>query len=107
MQLDLVDTAVLPCEKGLALVDAAKSIYTVFRQEHDAVGGHLAAGDFLPIVIVVLCHSRLAHTILTRRVLSETTISSIMLGEVGYYTTMLEAGVEFILSSGPHNQATC
>ncbi|OQR86442.1 hypothetical protein ACHHYP_10540 [Achlya hypogyna] len=98
-QLNALDNYVLPSEQGRALVEAAKSIYAVYRAEHAAAAaGHLAADDFLPIFIYVLCQSRLRHTLLTRRILSETTISSIMLGEIGYYTTMLEAAVEFVSS---------
>ncbi|KDO25298.1 hypothetical protein SPRG_09128 [Saprolegnia parasitica CBS 223.65] len=98
-KLNALDIHVLPSEKGLALVEAAKSIYTVYHAEHASVNTeHLAADDFLPIFIYVLCQSSLTELPLTRRVLSETTISSIMIGEIGYYTTMLEAAVEFVCS---------
>ncbi|EQC28014.1 hypothetical protein SDRG_14286 [Saprolegnia diclina VS20] len=98
-KLNALDEHVLPSEKGLALVEAAKSIYAVFHAEHTSVNvEHLAADDFLPIFIYVLCQSSLTELPLTRRVLSETTISSIMIGEIGYYTTMLEAAVEFVCS---------
>ncbi|RHY01980.1 hypothetical protein DYB37_006592 [Aphanomyces astaci] len=90
-----MDKYSLPFEKGKALIEAAKSIYTLHAMEHD-VAHQLAADDFLPIFIYVVCQSRLRQVLLTRRLVSETMISSVSMGEVGYYSTMLEAAVEFI-----------
>ncbi|OQS07118.1 hypothetical protein THRCLA_00874 [Thraustotheca clavata] len=101
-QLNKLDEFPLPSRKGIALVQTAKSIYTLFQEEHGS-NDYLAADDFLPIFIYVLCHSQLHQVPLTRRIMSETTISSIMIGEIGYYTTMLEAAVEFIMSYNPRS----
>ncbi|RHY30329.1 hypothetical protein DYB32_004401 [Aphanomyces invadans] len=100
--LNQMDNYSLPFEKGQALMEAATSIYTLHAMEHDTptsmpnTSPHLAADDFLPIFIYVVCQSRLRQVLLTRRIVSETMISSVAMGEVGYYSTMLEAAVEFI-----------
>ncbi|ETV91990.1 hypothetical protein H310_13627 [Aphanomyces invadans] len=102
VQLNQMDNYSLPFEKGQALMEAATSIYTLHAMEHDTptsmpnTSPHLAADDFLPIFIYVVCQSRLRQVLLTRRIVSETMISSVAMGEVGYYSTMLEAAVEFI-----------
>jgi hypothetical protein len=135
-EINLIDTCILPSEKGKALLEAAKIIYKLFALEHPptndretatlpppppqvpltsssssdattaAAAAQLSADDFLPIFIFCLCRSSLEDVMVTRRILSDTMISSSMMGELGYYTTMLEAAVEFIALFEPGSSSS-
>ncbi|GLE03391.1 hypothetical protein PINS_up012293 [Pythium insidiosum] len=124
--LDSVDDYSLPSEKAALLVQVAQCIYETFAREHprNGSGGSgggggstastagskstpsaagsgsmlMAADDYLPIFIFVLARSRLRNVVVTRHVVSETMVSALMIGETGYYATMLEAAVSFIAS---------
>ncbi|KAJ0394382.1 hypothetical protein P43SY_007043 [Pythium insidiosum] len=102
--LDSVDDYSLPSEKAAMLVQVAQCIYETFAKEHPR-GSHapagsqlMAADDYLPIFLFVLTRSRLRNVVVTRHVVSETMVSALMIGETGYYATMLEAAVSFIAS---------
>ena len=61
-KLNALDEHVLPSEKGLALVEAAKVFTPCFTPSTRAsTPSHLAADDFLPIFIYVLCQSSLTE----------------------------------------------
>lgn len=92
-----------------ALVYAAKAIYAEFKCEvlpliraakgealssSDAI---LGADDFLPIFIFVVCQAQLAHPHLNKDLLWTLCHPDQLRGESGYYLTMYEAALEFIM----------
>ncbi|KAE8889428.1 hypothetical protein PF005_g25680 [Phytophthora fragariae] len=105
---DSMDNYSLPSEKAAVLVEVARCIYETHGREYgaDAVGGSggspqkqptpMAADDFLPIFIFVLARCHLRSVIVTRHLVSETMITALMIGETGYYATMLEAAIGYI-----------
>jgi hypothetical protein len=105
---DSMDNYSLPSEKAAVLVEVARCIYETHAREHgvassSALGSSapkqptpMAADDFLPIFIFVLARCRLRSIIVTRHLISETMITALMIGETGYYATMLEAAVGYI-----------
>lgn len=96
--LNSLDSYSLPCEKSAVLVQVAHAIAVTFEHEHGRSCEVLAADDFLPIFVFVLCNCSLKNLVITRGFLSETMINAIGMGEKGYYVTMLEAAVEYIAS---------
>ncbi|TYZ59364.1 hypothetical protein PybrP1_002917 [[Pythium] brassicae (nom. inval.)] len=98
--LDTVDNYSLPCEKAAVLLEVARCIYATHAREQGArqAPQMMAADDFLPIFIFVLARCSLRNAVVTRHLISETMISALMLGETGYYATMLEAAVGYIAS---------
>lgn len=97
--LDTIDNYSLPCEKASVLLAVARCIYETHASEHcESAGAAMAADDFLPIFIFVLAHCRLRNVVVTRHLISETMVSALMVGETGYYATMLEAAVGYIAS---------
>lgn len=105
---DSMDNYSLPSEKAAVLVEVARCIYETHAREHgvDAAAGSktssqkqptpMAADDFLPIFIFVLARCRLRSVIVARHLISETMITALMIGETGYYATMLEAAIGYI-----------
>ncbi|KAJ8578953.1 hypothetical protein ON010_g240 [Phytophthora cinnamomi] len=105
---DSMDNYSLPSEKAAVLVEVARCIYETHVREHgsDATGGSrpsqqkqptpMAADDFLPIFIFVLARCHLRSVIVARHLISETMITALMIGETGYYATMLEAAIGYI-----------
>uniref|UniRef100_K3WR45 VPS9 domain-containing protein n=1 Tax=Globisporangium ultimum (strain ATCC 200006 / CBS 805.95 / DAOM BR144) TaxID=431595 RepID=K3WR45_GLOUD len=97
--LSTIDNYSLPCEKSSVLLEVAKCIYETHANEHDQVSVQMmAADDFLPIFICILSRCQLRNVVITRHLISETMISAMMIGETGYYATMLEAAVGYIAS---------
>lgn len=101
--LTSMDNYSLPSEKAALLVEVARSIYETHAREHEGrAGTHehatMAADDFLPIFIFVLARCRLRSVIVARHLISETMITALMIGETGYYATMLEAAIGYIAS---------
>ncbi|KAF1314539.1 hypothetical protein FI667_g16595, partial [Globisporangium splendens] len=97
--LNTIDNYSLPCEKSSVLLEVAKCIYETHANEHDQVNVQMmAADDFLPIFICILSRCQLRNVVVTRHLISETMISAMMIGETGYYATMLEAAVGYIAS---------
>ncbi|GAB9476151.1 hypothetical protein Gpo141_00013221, partial [Globisporangium polare] len=97
--LNTVDNYSLPCEKSSVLLEVAKCIYETHAHEHTQGGvAMMAADDFLPIFICILARCSLRNVVVARHLVSETMISAMMIGETGYYATMLEAAVGYIAS---------
>lgn len=105
--LDTVDNFSLPSEKAAVLLEVARCIYATHARERqqgrdatDATDAPqmMAADDFLPIFIFILARCRLRNVVVTRHLISETMLAALMLGETGYYATMLEAAVGYIAS---------
>ncbi|CAI5715660.1 unnamed protein product [Peronospora farinosa] len=105
---DSMDNYSLPSEKAAVLVEAARCIYETHAREHgfeaDSASSSkqqkqstlMAADDFLPIFIFVLARCHLRSVIIARHLISETMITALMIGETGYYATMLEAAIGYI-----------
>ncbi|POM65364.1 Hypothetical protein PHPALM_18928 [Phytophthora palmivora] len=99
-----MDNYSLPSEKAAVLVEVARCIYETHAREHgfetDRASSSeptvMAADDFLPIFIFVLARCRLRSVIVARHLISETMITALMIGETGYYATMLEAAIGYI-----------
>ncbi|CAI5732039.1 unnamed protein product [Hyaloperonospora brassicae] len=112
--MDSMDNYSLPSEKAAVLVEVARCIYETNAREHDyeadsARGSSkqqqtpstpMSADDFLPIFIFVLARCHLRSVIVTRHLISETMITALMMGETGYYATMLEAAIGYIAAFG-------
>ncbi|CEG48905.1 hypothetical protein L916_14948 [Plasmopara halstedii] len=104
--LNTMDNYSLPSEKAAVLVEVARCIYETYAREHNiatnSVGAQkqptMAADDFLPIFIFILARCRLRSVIVARHIISETMITALMIGETGYYATMLEAAIGYIAS---------
>lgn len=97
--LNTVDNYSLPCEKSSVLLEVAKCIYETHAHEHTQESvAMMAADDFLPIFICILARCSLRNVVVARHLVSETMISAMMIGETGYYATMLEAAVGYIAS---------
>ncbi|RLN91740.1 hypothetical protein BBJ28_00015283 [Nothophytophthora sp. Chile5] len=107
--LNSMDNYSLPSEKAAVLVEVARCIYETHAREHggksrrsEGGGGApkphtpMAADDFLPIFIFVLARCRLRSVIVARHLISETMITALMIGETGYYATMLEAAIGYV-----------
>ncbi|KAG6951943.1 hypothetical protein JG687_00013351 [Phytophthora cactorum] len=103
--LNCMDNYSLPSEKAAVLVEVARCIYETHAREHgfetDSTGKSvqptlMAADDFLPIFIFVLARCQLRSVIVARHLISETMITALMIGETGYYATMLEAAIGYI-----------
>ncbi|ETL85747.1 hypothetical protein L917_14762 [Phytophthora nicotianae] len=103
--LNAMDNYSLPSEKAAVLVEVARCIYETHAREHgfkaDRKGKSvqptpMAADDFLPIFIFVLARCKLRSVIVARHLISETMITALMIGETGYYATMLEAAIGYI-----------
>lgn len=94
--MNSLDTYSLPSEKTAILVQVAHSIVVTFESEQGGDRRALAADDFLPIFVFVLCNCSLKSIVALKSMLSETMIHSIGVGEKGYYVTMLEAAVEYV-----------
>ncbi|KAF4028370.1 Vacuolar sorting protein 9 (VPS9) domain [Phytophthora infestans] len=103
--LNCMDNYSLPSEKAAVLVEVARCIYETHAREHgskvDRKGKTvqptlMAADDFLPIFIFVLARCQLRSVIVARHLISETMITALMIGETGYYATMLEAAIGYI-----------
>uniref|UniRef100_A0AAV1TC73 VPS9 domain-containing protein n=1 Tax=Peronospora matthiolae TaxID=2874970 RepID=A0AAV1TC73_9STRA len=106
--IDSMDNYSLPSEKAAVLVDVARCIYETDAREHDHATDRTAspkhqkrstlmsADDFLPIFIFVLARCHLRSVIVTRHLISETMVTALMIGETGYYATMLEAAIGYI-----------
>ncbi|KAL4159194.1 hypothetical protein PRNP1_004960 [Phytophthora ramorum] len=106
--LNSMDNYSLPSEKAAVLVEVARCIYETHAREHgveskrNSSSGQqkqpapMAADDFLPIFIFVLARCRLRSVIVARHLISETMITALMIGETGYYATMLEAAIGYI-----------
>ncbi|KAI9994716.1 hypothetical protein PInf_011547 [Phytophthora infestans] len=103
--LNCMDNYSLPSEKAAVLVKVARCIYETHAREHgskvDRKGKTvqptlMAADDFLPIFIFVLARCQLRSVIVARHLISETMITALMIGETGYYATMLEAAIGYI-----------
>ncbi|GMF26620.1 unnamed protein product [Phytophthora lilii] len=106
--LNSMDNYSLPSEKAAVLVEVARCIYETHAREHgveidsgSSSGKQkqltpMAADDFLPIFIFVLARCRLRSVIVARHLISETMITALMIGETGYYATMLEAAIGYI-----------
>ncbi|CAH0475460.1 unnamed protein product [Peronospora belbahrii] len=105
---DSMDNYSLPSEKAAVLVETARCIYETHAREHgfeaDSTSSSkqqkqptlMAADDFLPIFIFVLARCHLRSIIVARHLISETMITALMIGETGYYATMLEAAIGYI-----------
>ncbi|CAI5710467.1 unnamed protein product [Peronospora destructor] len=105
---DSMDNYSLPSEKAAVLVEAARCIYETHAREHGFAANSassskqqkqstlMAADDFLPIFIFVLARCHLRSVIVARHLISETMITALMIGETGYYATMLEAVMGYI-----------
>ncbi|KAK1933634.1 Ras and Rab interactor 3 [Phytophthora citrophthora] len=97
-----MDNYSLPSEKAAVLVEVARCIYETHAREHGFNSESsrqptpMAADDFLPIFIFVLARCRLRSVIVARHLISETMITALMIGETGYYATMLEAAIGYI-----------
>ncbi|TMW63930.1 hypothetical protein Poli38472_014635 [Pythium oligandrum] len=104
--LNSMDNYSLPSEKASILLAVAKCIYDTYAQEHTVDTGMMAADDFLPIFIFVLARSTLRNVVISRYLISETMTSAVMIGETGYYATMLEAAVSYIATLGMGVSAT-
>ncbi|TDH69622.1 hypothetical protein CCR75_009124 [Bremia lactucae] len=102
--LNTMDNYSLPSEKAAVLVEVARCIYETHSREHDVSINSsmqptpMAADDFLPIFIFVLARCQLRSVIVARHLISETMITALMIGETGYYATMLEAAIGYIAS---------
>ncbi|KAL3673097.1 hypothetical protein V7S43_002392 [Phytophthora oleae] len=103
--LNAMDNYSLPSEKAAVLVEVARCIYETHAREHGFESSSkessrqptpMAADDFLPIFIFVLARCRLRSVIVARHLISETMITALMIGETGYYATMLEAAIGYI-----------
>ena len=106
--IDSMDNYSLPSEKAAVLVEVARCIYETDAREHDHTTDRTAslkqqkqsilmsADDFLPIFIFVLARCHLRSVIVTRHLISETMVTALMIGETGYYATMLEAAIGYI-----------
>ncbi|OWZ13291.1 hypothetical protein PHMEG_00013413 [Phytophthora megakarya] len=105
---DSMDNYSLPSEKAAVLVEVARCIYETHAREHGftidsaSSSSHqkqptpMAADDFLPIFIFVLARCSLRSVVVARHLISETMITALMIGETGYYATMLEAAIGYI-----------
>jgi hypothetical protein len=105
-----------PSMRLQALVHAAKAIYSEFKTEvlpllrasssssSSSSGGCssdamvLGADDFLPIFIFVVCRANLKHPHLDRDLLWLLCHPDQLRGESGYYLTMFESAIEFLMS---------
>jgi hypothetical protein len=97
--LSMIDERPLPCDKIQELLRSALEIFkscgekNLEWRENTA----LTADDFLPIHIYVLIHSGLKRPLLTKEYLGAMIHPSQMLGEVGYFLTMFEVALQYIL----------
>jgi hypothetical protein len=97
-----------------AINRAARAIYTEYRtqvvplQQHKALlsgsidsfdsDAVLGADDFLPIFIFVFCRSQLQHPMPNTDLLWKMCHPDQLHGESGYYLTIYESAVEYVLS---------
>ena len=94
-----------PSRRLNALVRAAKSIYAEFKEhilprlreagKEDTV---LSADDLVPIFIFVLCQSGLKSPLLNRDLLWAICHPDMLRGECGYYLTIYESAVQYLLT---------
>ena len=89
---------------------ASKEIYSEFkcevlpalreRRESELSDADMTLGadDFLPIFIYVLCQTNLNHPHLNKNILWNLCHPDQLRGESGYYLTMYESAIEFVLS---------
>jgi hypothetical protein len=93
-----------------ALVYAAKAIYSEYKCEvlprlrlteganMPKSAAMLGADDFLPIFIFVVCQAPLRHPQLNKEMLWKLCHPDQLRGESGYYLTMYESAIEYIMS---------
>jgi hypothetical protein len=99
--VNTMDNYSLPSEKASVLVEVARCIFETQVREHsedEKAVTAMSADDFLPIFILVLTRCRLRSVVISRHLISETMISAMMIGETGYYATMLEAAIGYVAS---------
>ena len=93
-----------PTRRLNALVRTAKKIYAEFKEivlprlQSEGKGDTvLSADDLVPIFIYVLCQSGLKHPLLNRDLLWKICHPDMLRGECGYYLTIYESSLQFIL----------
>jgi hypothetical protein len=99
-----------PSMRLQALVYAAKAIYSEFKCEvlplmraqkgasMSSTDAMLGADDFLPIFIFVVCQAHLKHPHLNKDMLWAVCHPDQLRGESGYYLTMYESALEYIMA---------
>lgn len=88
----------LPCDKLASLVEAAKDIPRIYRDEHPHAEKPLGADEFLPIFIWVVSQSDIEDLYLLKDVLCYLCDPNKRLSEVGYYLASFEAAIEHLVS---------
>lgn len=98
-----------------ALVRTARAIYTEYKTQivplkHSSSSNYnsddfmLGADDFLPIFIFIFCRSELFHPIQNKDLLWKLCHPDQLQGESGYYLTIYESAVEYVLAADIPNQ---
>ena len=91
-----VATNILPCDKLASLVEAAKEIPVLYKDEHPEADKPLGADEFLPIFIYVVSQSGIHDIYLLKEVLCSLVDPNKRLSEAGYYLASFEAACEHL-----------
>ncbi|KAF1324084.1 Type i inositol 3, partial [Globisporangium splendens] len=95
-KLKEIDKVSLPHMKRAQLLAACKEIYTVYHQEHPK-SAPMSADDFIPAFIYVLIQSNLDNPVALKEMITVFDTGSTQ-GEIAYFVTCLEIGLEYIRS---------
>ena len=111
-----LERASTPSLKLFALVRAFKAIYAEFKQAvvPDLLAGGashadclLGADGLVPIFIFVLCSSQLRRPALYRELLWQLCHPDQLHGEAGYFLTVYESAVSFVLTGEDKGECEC
>lgn len=95
-KLKEVDKVSLPYMKRAQLLAACKEIYAVYHQEHPR-NAPMNADEFIPAFIYVLIQSNLDNPVALKEMITFFDAGSTQ-GEIAYFVTCLEIGLEYIRS---------
>eukprot|EP00164_Ancoracysta_twista_P005893 GFYU01008109.1.p1 GENE.GFYU01008109.1~~GFYU01008109.1.p1 ORF type:complete len:534 (-),score=66.04 GFYU01008109.1:71-1672(-) len=104
LEMEDLNRTQLPSEKLRCLLDSAKSIYTTYNEDRNALieddaqrkQHFLSADDFLPIHIYVVACASIQHPLLTLEYLWALSDPLVLNGEGGYYLTVFQSAVHFL-----------
>jgi len=100
-----VELNLTPSTQLHILTRTIKAIYSEFKlvvlprlQTKGKYEVYISADDLVPIFIFIFCQSELRHPIKNRELMWSLCHPDLLQGEAGYYLTIYESSIEFILS---------
>jgi hypothetical protein len=110
--LSSLETNLTPSIQLQILIRTVKAIYSEFKfavlpilKEQGKSEVFIAADDLVPIFIYVFCQTKLNHPILDRDIMWGLCHPDSLHGEGGYYLTVYESAIEYILNEPSEREA--